>query len=152
MRKKALFLLLAATVIFTGCAKKKAETQAEEDDLIIQEYIQDHGLVATKTASGLYYVIDEQGTGPECNEFSDVRVAYAGYYADGTSFDASTAQGITFNLQNVIQGWTEGIPYFNEGGSGWLLIPSALAYGPNPPSGVRANAVMIFEVELLEVL
>jgi FKBP-type peptidyl-prolyl cis-trans isomerase len=55
-------------------------------------------------------------------------------------------------LQNVILGWTEGIPYFKEGGSGKLLIPSALAYGPNGTTGIPPNSVLIFEIELIEVI
>lgn len=152
MKVKGWLLLGLVALLFVGCAKRRAEKQAEEDDQLIQQYLSDNGLTATKTSSGLYYIIDVQGTGASCESTSDVRVAYTGYYLDGTLFDQSTAAGITFNLQNVIKGWTEGIPFFKEGGSGLLLIPSALAYGHNPPSGVRADAVMIFEVELLEVL
>ncbi len=152
MRRSGVVLLGFLALLFVGCAKKKAEKQASEDDQLIREYLTDNGLTATKTESGLYYIVNVQGTGAPCNENSDVRVAYTGYYLDGNLFDQSSPEGIEFNLQNVIKGWTEGIPYFKEGGSGVLLIPSALAYGSDPPGGIRANAVMVFEVELLEVL
>ena len=98
-------------------AKKKAEKQAAEDDKIIRQYLTDHGLTATKTSTGLYYIIETQGTGPSCISTSDVKVAYKGYFTDGSVFDQSSAAGITFNLQGVIAGWTEGIPFFKEG---WL--------------------------------
>jgi FKBP-type peptidyl-prolyl cis-trans isomerase FkpA len=132
-----------------GCKKK--ESQAEKDEAIIVEYIEANGISATATGSGLYYVIEQQGTGPSCNAFSDVKVSYTGYLTNGVVFDQSTA-GITINLQQVIKGWTEGIPYFKEGGSGKLFIPSELGYGSQQVGNIPANSVLIFDVELIEVL
>lgn len=144
------FILLALAVI--SCSKKEAEEQAEKDDTTIQEYINSHNLNATATGSGLYYVIDAPGTGEGCNSSSNVTVAYTGYFTDGSIFDASSPTGATFNLQQVIQGWTEGIPYFKEGGNGKLLIPSALGYGPEGSGPIPGNTVLIFDVALLDVL
>ncbi len=149
---KYLFPLVALMFVFSGCKKEDTEEQAAKDEAIIQEYIQNNNLNATATGSGLYYVIDNQGNGASCNSSSDVRVAYQGYFVNGDIFDESMQSGITFNLQNVIKGWTEGIPYFREGGSGMLLIPSALGYGPNGSGSIPGNTVLIFNVELLEVL
>ena len=143
-------LLIAFTL--SSCAKKKAEKQAEEDEAIIQQYITDNNLDALPTGSGLYYVIDNPGTGLSCTSNSTVRVAYSGYYTDGTIFDESDLTGIEFSLQGVIAGWTEGIPYFKEGGNGKLLIPSALAYGKNGNSTIPGNTVIIFDINLIDVL
>lgn len=148
---KLIFALIAITLFLGGCTKKSAAKQAAEDDKIILQYISDHSLLATKASSGLYYVIDEQGTGASCHSSSDVKVAYKGYFTNGDVFDES-ASGITFNLQQVIEGWTLGIPYFKEGGSGKLLLPSALAYGKKGTSGIPENSVLIFDIELIEVL
>lgn len=147
-----LFLTLTLLLLLPSCAKRKAKKQAEEDDQIIQEYIATHNLNATKTESGLYIVIENQGTGAGCSGFSDVTVSYSGYFTNGSVFDESDAQGITFNLAGVIQGWHEGIPYFKEGGNGKLLIPSALGYGPNGTGGIPPNSVLIFDVVLIDVL
>ncbi len=136
----------------TSCGKRRARKQAEEDEQIIQQYIADNNLDASATGSGLYYVIENQGTGPNPTANSDVKVDYTGYYTSGQQFDKSPAGGITFNLQSVIQGWTEGIPYFKEGGNGVLLIPSALAYGSSGSGSVPPDAVLIFDVELVEVV
>jgi FKBP-type peptidyl-prolyl cis-trans isomerase FkpA len=144
--------LLLITFALSSCAKKKAEEQAAKDEEIIQQYIADNNLNAVATGSGLYYVIDDQGTGASCNSNSTVKVAYTGYFTYGGIFDQSSAQGVVFPLQSVIQGWTEGIPYFNEGGSGKLLIPSALGYGPSGSGSIPPNAVLIFDIELIEVL
>jgi len=145
-------LICIALLLFTSCAKRKAEKRAEEQNQIILDYIADNNLTATATGSGLYYVLDPQGTGDFPTSTSDVTVAYKGYLVDGTVFDESTAAGVTFNLQAVIAGWTEGIPYFREGGEGLLLIPSDLAYGANGSGAIPPHAVIIFEVELIDVL
>lgn len=144
--------ILVLLIVLPACAKRKAKKQAEEDDQIIQEYIATNNLNATKTESGLYVVIENQGTGAGCSGFSDVTVSYSGYFTNGSVFDESDAQGITFNLANVIQGWHEGIPYFKEGGNGKLLIPSALGYGRSGTGGIPPNSVLIFDVVLLDVL
>lgn len=150
MNKHYLLSLIISLFLFSTCGKKKAREQAEKDDTIIQQYITDNGLDATKTTSGLYVVIDTSGTGLQPTTTSTVKVAYRGYLTNGNEFDESV-DGITFGLQGVIRGWTEGIPYFKEGGSGKLLIPSALGYGSQAQSGIPANSVLIFDVELIKV-
>lgn len=152
MRILGLLLISSAVLFLAGCNKKNAEEQAAIDDQLIQDYIIVNNLVAEKDPSGLYVVIDQQGTGPTCNSSSDVRVAYTGYYTDGEIFDGSSSQGVTFNLSGVIEGWKIGIPYFREGGSGKLLIPSALGYGPSGQGSIPPNSVLIFDIELIEVL
>lgn len=151
MRKFGWLICAVALVVVAGCGKK-AEEQAAEDDRLIQDYIEANNLNAIKTESGLYYVIDQQGTGPACNSTSDVRVAYTGYFLDGIIFDGSDQQGITFNLGGVIEGWRQGIPFFNEGGTGKLLIPSALGYGPSGSNSIPPNTVLVFDIHLIEVL
>lgn len=141
--------LIFLSILFIGCKKK--EIQADKDENAIVEYIAAHGLNATATGSGLYYVIDSQGNGIGCNANSTVKVAYTGYYLNGEIFDESGASGATFNLQNVIKGWTEGIPYFKKGGTGKLLIPSALGYGSSEHNGIPGNSVLIFDIHLVDV-
>ena len=70
---------------------------------------------------------------------------------NGTIFDQSSSDGITFNLSQVIPGWSEGITYFNEGGEGILLVPPHLGYGSNSHSGIPGGSVLIFDVKLLSV-
>ena len=148
MKSISLFLLIG--VIFTACNKE--EKQAALDEEIITNYISDNNLNAISTGSGLYIVISNEGTGESCNASSNVIVDYKGYLTNGTIFDESTSAGITCNLGNMITGWTEGIPYFREGGNGILLIPSALGYGDQANGGIPANSVLIFDISLLEVL
>lgn len=103
-----------------------------------------------ETESGLFYLIEEEGNGENPTSVSNVSVIYKGYFLNGQVFDQTTA-AISFNLQNVIAGWTEGITYFKEGGSGKLFIPSHLAYGPNGNSAIPPNTILIFDVNLVSI-
>lgn len=149
--KKYALLFLSALFLF-GCKKEDESKQAEKDEETIKSYIAANNLTATRTDSGLYYVIQTQGTGASCTSTSTVKVLYEGKLTNGNVFDASPAAGATFGLQSVIKGWTEGIPYFKEGGVGKLLIPSALGYGTSGTNGIPANSVLVFEIKLLDVL
>lgn len=140
------FILMAIIPLMSGC--KKEDDFADKDDQIIRDYLTAHNLVAEKTDSGLYYVIDEPGGAQHPTLNNQVRVTYSGYYTDGVDFDASTA---SFGLRGVIKGWQEGIPLFGKGGKGMLLIPSRYGYGSEPPPGVRKNAVLIFDIHLIDI-
>ena len=144
---KYLIALMLPLFLASAC-KKDDNKQSELDDQIIRDYITLQGWIATKTASGLYYVIDQPGNSQHPTLNNDVRVTYSGYYSDGIEFDGNT---LTFALSGVIAGWREGIPYFGKGGQGKLLIPSALGYGDQPPAGIRSNAVLIFDIHLIDI-
>ena len=153
---KNTFLIAFALILFTSCGNDDTSNNTfidytEENDAEILAYIEANELSAQKTDSGLYYVIDNQGTGVQPTSSDNVTVAYKGYFTNGTVFDASDEDGISFNLNQVIPGWTEGITYFNEGGSGILLIPSHLAYGSFNYNGIPGGSVLIFDVTLISV-
>jgi len=78
-------------------------------------------------------------------------VDYKGYFLDGVVFDESDSNGITFGLNQVIQGWTEGITYFREGGNGILLVPYQLGYGEAGRGSIPGGSVLIFDIRLLQV-
>ena len=142
-----LFLLI---FIFLSCNNNDSnfEPQTEAD---IIKYIEDNNLNATKSSSGLYYVINREGNGIRPKSTSNVTVAYKGYLLDGTVFDQSNDTGISFGLNQVIAGWTEGITYFKEGGEGVLLIPSNLGYGANGSGSIPGGAVLVFDIKLIRV-
>ena len=112
---KKSFVVLVIILSFLSCKKKKTASQADLDEKIITNYISDHKLNANATGSGLYYVITSQGTGAQPNANSNVTVYYKGSLKDGTIFDQSATTGTTFNLNSVIKGWQEGIPFFKKG-------------------------------------
>nr|WP_315163457.1 FKBP-type peptidyl-prolyl cis-trans isomerase [uncultured Flavobacterium sp.] len=147
--KNLLFVL--AIILFTSCSKEKEIDYVAKNEEDIIAYIAKNNLNAQKSTSGLYYVINETGTGAQPTSTSNVKVAYKGYFTNGSVFDASSAAGITFNLQQVIKGWTEGITYFKEGGNGILLVPAHLGYGNNDYSTIPGGSVLIFEINLISV-
>jgi len=146
---RIVILILLTALTFTSCNKKKK--QAKLDDQIISDYIASKQLNASKTESGLYYVINEEGAGENPTSKSTVKVAYRGFFTNNSVFDESDTTGVSFSLTNVIEGWQEGIPYFKPGGKGLLLIPSALGYGRTARPGIPANSVLIFSINLKEV-
>ena len=123
----------------------------KQNETEIIDYLSEHSLEATRSNSGLYYIIQEQGEGDFPDSNSTVTVKYKGYFLNGKTFDQSNQDGITFNLQQVIAGWTEGITYFREGGKGMLFIPSKLGYGSTSRNGIPGGSVLIFDIELLDI-
>jgi FKBP-type peptidyl-prolyl cis-trans isomerase FkpA len=147
--KYALFVVVFT--LFTSCSKDKAVDYDAQNEQEIVAYVAKNNLIAQRSDSGLYYVINEAGSGAQPTSSSNVTVAYKGYYTNGNVFDKSSDVGISFGLQQVIRGWTEGIPYFKVGGNGILLIPSSLGYGSNDSNGIPGGSVLIFEVKLIAV-
>ena len=103
------------------------------------------------TPSGLQYKIITEGTGPKPIATDTVKVNYKGTLIDGKVFDASK-EPVTFPLNGVIPGWTEGLALLNVGSKAMLYIPSSLAYGENGTRGIPGDSTLIFEVELLEIV
>jgi FKBP-type peptidyl-prolyl cis-trans isomerase FkpA len=121
----------------------------KQNEQEIQDYIAKNNLNATRSNTGLYYVIETGGNGEHPNSNSDVTVNYKGYYTNDKVFDEN--DNISFNLQQVISGWTEGITYFKVGGTGMLLVPSRLGYGYEDYRGIPGGSVLIFDIDLLDV-
>jgi FKBP-type peptidyl-prolyl cis-trans isomerase FkpA len=145
-------ILLLCIVLFTSCLNIDDDDSnfTPETEADITKYIEDNDLNAQRSDSGLYYVINNEGTGDRPTSSSNVTVAYKGYFLNGNVFDQS-ANGISFNLNQVIKGWTEGITYFKEGGDGVLLVPSNLGYGNNGSGSIPGGSVLIFDVRLISV-
>jgi len=105
---------------------------------------------AKKTASGLAYKVIKPGTGKRRpTAASSVTVHYSGWTTDGKMFDSSvtTGQPVTFPLNGVIPGWTEGVQLMVEGETTRFWIPENLAYkGQSPPFGL-----LVFDVELIKI-
>jgi FKBP-type peptidyl-prolyl cis-trans isomerase len=109
----------------------------------------------TTTASGLQYEVIKRGTGTVSPKANDkVEVHYHGTLLDGYVFDSSVKRGetITFGLNQVIKGWTEGLQLMKEGDKFKFFIPAELAYGNSSPgAGIPPGATLTFEVELFKV-
>jgi len=107
------------------------------------------------TGSGLQYSVLRNGSGPRPGAADRVRVYYHGTLLDGTVFDSSVQRGepVDFNLNQVIAGWTEGVALMPVGARYRFWIPSELAYGATgSPPLIKPNSVLVFDVELLDIL
>ena len=106
------------------------------------------------TASGLQYEIIKAGTGPKPLATDTVIVHYHGTTIEGKVFDSSVdrKEPAKFPVNQVIPGWTEALQLMPVGSKWRLVIPSALAYGERGAGAdIKPNAVLVFEVELLEI-
>ncbi|MFD1602749.1 FKBP-type peptidyl-prolyl cis-trans isomerase [Flavobacterium artemisiae] len=159
---KKLLAVLFTITLFTSCSidgGKNPETivpkdYSAENETQITEYLAKNNLTAKAqaTGTGLYFIINEQGTGKQASASSTVTIAYKGYLTTGTVFDQSTtSDGSTFQLSRLIEGWREGIPYFKEGGSGVLLIPAHLGYGSTKVGDIPPGSVLIFDIKVISV-
>ncbi|MPQ46957.1 peptidylprolyl isomerase [Marinifilum sp. N1E240] len=127
--------------------KQKYPIQNEEE---IQAYIKKNKLNATRSDSGLYYIITNQGEGAQPTRDSNISIGYIGYLTNGSIFDKS--ESLEINLSVVIEGWKEGIQHFKEGGEGILLIPSHLAYGDTDYGSIPGGSVLIFDLFLQKII
>jgi len=139
--------------------KQMAEREAQMKDMqgkeqpMLDKYIADNKITAKPSANGLYYIETKKGSGPNPKETDIVKVHYTGKLLDGTVFDSSVERGepIEFPLNQVIKGWTEGVQLMKKGGKATLVIPSALAYGPQGAGEkIPPFSPLTFEVELID--
>lgn len=105
------------------------------------------------TESGLSYIRKKAGNGKKPTATDKVKVHYVGKLINGKVFDSSVERGepITFALNQVIAGWTEGLQLMDEGSRYILYIPHNLAYGERKVGDIPAGSLLVFEVELLEI-
>ena len=140
------------------------EKQKDIDDKTIKDYLAKNNINATKTPEGTYVEIQNPGTGEKVDTGKAVAVNYKGMTLDGKIFDQSydsagkPTKPYTFMVGqrgqlSAIEGWSDGMVYFKEGGKGRLFIPSARAYGSRGAGGdIKPNTPIMFEVAIDHIL
>lgn len=134
--------------------EEQAELKAYIDTLIAR------GNDMDTTASGVYYVIMEEGTGDLAQPGDTLSIGYAGYFIDGYMFDASAWHNradstYTFVLehekQRMIKGFEDGMKVMNKGTKMQMIIPSELAYGSNGTTGIPPYTSLVFVVKMKDI-
>lgn len=154
---KIVFTVIAiAVIIFVVMRTSSNKKAAVENIQLGIDYLSSNKLEdgVKTTSSGLQYKVLTTGTGTTHPTKSDkVKVHYHGTLTDGTVFDSSVARGepISFGLNQVIKGWTEGLQLMVVGEKTRLFIPSDLGYGNSASGSIPAGSTLIFDVELLGI-
>lgn len=145
----ALAVVLSTTLTTTHLM---AQSNLEQGQAFLKTNASKPGVKTTP--SGLQYLVLEEGKGKSPKATDTVLVHYKGNLLDGTEFDSSYKRNepISFPLNGVIPGWTEGVQLMKEGGKIRLFIPSNLAYGSRGAGGViPPDSTLVFDIELLKV-
>lgn len=132
--------------------QEAAETNKTEGAAFLEKNKSEAGVKVTP--SGLQYIILTEGTGKVPTINDTVKAHYKGTLINGQQFDSSYDRGqpSEFPVGGVIKGWTEALTMLKVGSKVKLFIPSDLGYGPSARPGIPANSVLIFEVELIDIV
>lgn len=131
---------------------KIAEENKGKGAAFLEENKAKEGVVTLE--SGLQYKVLTEGTGAQPTKTDRVKVHYKGTLTDGTQFDSSYDRGqpAQFGVTQVIKGWTEALQLMKVGAKWQLTIPAELAYGAASRPKIPGNSVLLFDVELLEIV
>jgi len=130
-------------------------TQAQKDENDLIDYAVEKNLDVKKTASGMYYVIHQEGKGPLLIHNQPTKAHYQGYFLDGKIFDSSYQRGkpIAFKVGMMVPGWNEALKMMNTGTKAQLLLPSHLAYGDKGfPGLIPPNTPLVFDLEVMPAI
>jgi FKBP-type peptidyl-prolyl cis-trans isomerase FkpA len=126
------------------------EKQKAKDAETLDKYLAEKKITAQSDTSGIRYVLHSNNGKAKPTIDNCVEVKYRGtFLSDGLEFDRNDK--LSFPLRQVIQGWQLGIPKLGIGDSATLYIPSGLAYGPRGRGSIPPNAILVFDVQLLNI-
>lgn len=131
---------------YDACGYTAPATEIQE----VQTYLTNNSITATQHCSGLFYKIENPGTGSNPSACSSVTVRYKGMLQNGTVFDQATTP-VSFNLGMLITSWRNGLPLIKAGGKIILYVPPSLGYGDQSNGTIPAHSILVFEVELIAV-
>ncbi|MFL2983530.1 MAG: FKBP-type peptidyl-prolyl cis-trans isomerase [Candidatus Neomarinimicrobiota bacterium] len=134
-------------------AKREGEENLKKADEFLDKNVSENSDIK-ETPTGLQYRVIKEGQGAKPIQTDRVKVHYVGRLVDGSQFDSSIERGepTEFGLNQVIKGWTEGLQLMNIGSKYEFFIHPNIAYGSRPRPKIPANSVLIFEVELLDII
>jgi FKBP-type peptidyl-prolyl cis-trans isomerase FkpA len=155
MMNKIIFSLCLSLIFFNfnscvkdeGCQNKTIQSEAGA----IAAYAAANGISGITHSSGVYYQVTVPGGGVTPNPYSTVVIRYVGKLLDGTVFDSQTTTNVTLPLGSSIAGFQIALQQVQKGGTIKFMVPSSLAYGCNGYANIPGNAILYFEVQLIDV-
>lgn len=156
--KKISLVLVCVMVYFLGFQCKKSDSCSDrtpaQDEPAILQYLTTNNITGyVKDPSGLYYKIESAGAGARPTMSSKVFVKYTGKYTDNTIFDQEADASQTgWTLGTLVRGWQIGLPLIAKNGKIKLFIPSSMGYGCQTKGSIPGNSVLVFDIELVDVL
>jgi len=154
--RRTSFIVIIFFVLFSGTACLKDNScqnkTVQSEQAAITAYATANTITGTSHSSGVYYQVTTAGSGPTPTLTSQVSIRYTGKLLDGTVFDSQTGSPVTFGLGGTIPGFQIGLQLVQKGGVIKMIIPSSLAYGCAGTGAIPGNAILFFEVQLVDVL
>jgi peptidylprolyl isomerase len=156
VKKKLIIAAVISVVVFFIYHRTSSDKIVQKNIQIGAEFLVENAQQkgVKSTASGLQYKMLTKGAGTtHPTEDSNITVHYHGTLIDGTVFDSSMDRGepVSFDVNQAIPGWREGIQLMVEGDKFRLYIPSDLAYGDRNVGKIPAGSLLIFDVELIAI-
>lgn len=146
MKQFTLFCLLSLIAVSCG---RYSEKEKQEFDTKIKNYIAKNQLQMTKSDSRLYYRIDEIGEGEEIKPTAIILAKYSGKLLSGKIFDEQK-EPVELTLNKLVHGWREIAYYLKPGGKATIICPPHLGYGPQAIGDIPKDAILIFDIEIVE--
>ncbi|MDB5206186.1 MAG: FKBP-type peptidylprolyl isomerase [Flavisolibacter sp.] len=158
---KKIFFGVLVVASLAGCIKGDDEQKCNYNECgvvapaseiqAVQSYLSANSITAIQHCSGMFYTIEQQGTGTTPTACSYVVFNYKGKLTNGTGFDSTTTAPLSIELSRLVTGFKNGLPLLKTGGKMTLYIPPTLGYGSLQQGPIPANSIIIFNVELLGV-
>lgn len=137
--------------LLTGCTTY-SEEQKEEFDGRIEKYLKKKGIKCQRSESGLYYKILEEGEGNLIILKDKVKFKYKGWLLSGKVFDEQLEEPVEFFVEELIGAWKEIMLKLRPGGKAYLVAPPQLGYGEHDLDDIPPNSILVFELEVVEVM
>ena len=150
--------IIAVLLALTACERGGAETPPAQEPGVAQAWLDQNRRQqgVQTTASGLQYKVVRAGPagGRRPQEGDEVKVHYEGTLTDGTVFDSSYQDGAprVFTVGDLVEGWNEALQLMRPGDEWLLYVPPSLGYGENGIGPIPPNSVLVFRMEMLDVL
>ena len=157
MLKNLRFPFVLLLLIFSGfsCLKNKgcSPRTPSSESAEMMAFATANGITPITHSSGLLYQVINPGSGPTASTSSTVYITYVGKLLDGTVFDQqANASATGWPLNQLIEGWRVGIPLIQKGGEIKLIVPSSMAYGCQKYGVIPSNAILYFDITLVNVI